>query len=85
MPSLPPEEAPEKTPAVRRAPSSRGKQSSPPVRNTPARASVRPTEPHDFLAEAPAPRRGMGGLIAAGVGLLGVAGLCITVALGLDG
>ncbi|GMU10697.1 protein kinase domain-containing protein [Corallococcus caeni] len=84
VPSLPPEEAPETTPAVRRSPSSRGKQSSPPVRNTPARASVRPTEPHDFLAEAPAPRR-MGGLIAAGVVLLGVAGLCITVALGLDG
>ncbi|WP_375755661.1 protein kinase [Corallococcus exercitus] len=79
VPSLPPEEAPEKTPAVRRSPSSRRKQSSPP-----ARASVRPTEPHDFLAESPAPRR-RGGLIAAGVVLLGVAGLGITIALGLDG
>ncbi|WP_233605322.1 serine/threonine protein kinase, partial [Corallococcus sp. AB030] len=43
VPSKPPEEAPEKTPAVRRSPSSRRKQSSPPARSTPARASGRPT------------------------------------------
>lgn len=85
VPSLPPEEAPEKTPAVRRSPSSR-KQSSPPARSTPARASGRPTEPHDFLADAPpAPRRGKGGLIAAGIVFLAIAGLVTTVALGLDG
>ncbi|MFB1480481.1 protein kinase [Corallococcus sp. RDP092CA] len=87
VPSLPPEEAPENTPAVRRSPSSRRKQSSPPSRSTPARASGRPTEPHDFVAEAHAapPRRGRGALIALGIGVLGIAGLGVTVALGLDG
>ncbi|MBZ4375619.1 protein kinase [Corallococcus sp. AS-1-6] len=85
VPSLPAEEVPEKTPAVRRSPSSHRKQSSPPSRSTPARASNRPTEPHDFLAESPAPRRGRGGLIAAGIVFLAIAGLGTTVALGLDG
>ncbi|RKH57699.1 PEGA domain-containing protein [Corallococcus interemptor] len=85
VPSLPPEEAPEKTPAVRRSPSSRRKQTSPPARVTPARASGRPTEPHEFLPEPEAPRRRTGIAIVAGIALLGIAGLCITVALGLDG
>ncbi|RKH40774.1 serine/threonine-protein kinase, partial [Corallococcus sicarius] len=84
-PSLPPEEAPENTPAVRRSPSSRRKQSSPSARPNAVRASIRATEPHDFLAEAPTPRRGRGVLIAALVVLLLVAGLGTTVALGLDG
>ncbi|WP_223640673.1 serine/threonine-protein kinase [Corallococcus sp. EGB] len=87
VPSLPPEEAPENTPAVRRSPASRRKQSSPPSRSTPARASGRPTEPHDFINEGPPapPRRRTGALIAAGIGILGIAGLGVTVALGLDG
>ncbi|NBD12862.1 protein kinase domain-containing protein [Corallococcus silvisoli] len=87
VPALPREEAPENTPAVRRSPSSRRKQSSPPARASAARASTRSTEPHDFLtdSDAPTPRRGRGGLIAAGVALLGIAGLGTTVALGLDG
>ncbi|RKH17032.1 protein kinase, partial [Corallococcus sp. CA031C] len=84
VPSLPSDEAPENTPAVRRSPSSRRKQSTPPTRSNGARASGRPTEPHDFLDE-PAPRRGRAGLIAACVVFLAVAGLGTTVALGLDG
>ncbi|MCY1041148.1 protein kinase [Corallococcus sp. bb12-1] len=81
-PALPPEEAPENTPAVRRAPSSRRKQSTPPTRSNGARASERATETHDLL-DKPASRRGA--LIAACIVLLAIGGLVTTVALGLDG
>ncbi|RKG68988.1 protein kinase domain-containing protein, partial [Corallococcus terminator] len=81
-PALPPEEAPENTPALRRAPSSRRKQSTPPTRSNGARASERATEPHEPL-DKPASRRGA--LIAACIVLLAIGGLATTVALGLDG
>ncbi|RYZ35005.1 MAG: PEGA domain-containing protein [Myxococcaceae bacterium] len=84
VPNLPPEEAPENTPAVRRAPSSRRKQSTPPTRSNGTRPSDRVTEPHKLL-DAPEPRRGRGALIAACVVFLAVAGLGATVVLGLDG
>ncbi|MCY1029911.1 protein kinase [Corallococcus sp. BB11-1] len=84
-PNRSPEGAPENTPAVRRAASSRRKQSTPPTRSNGARTAGRTADPHDLPPDEATPRRGRGALIAACVVFLALAGLGTTVALGWDG